>query len=174
MLKLTNPATQTKNFLGDDPGGTKVTKGHQTVNSDSDSGLDTHSLGSNGGGARETKDNGTRGTSQSESEDNRPEEPLKIETDVPKATSNQLTRNPTIVLPEKCRAKRRKMPFMGLAIRRNPDLRTVFRFYTTRWRSISSFHQKFDFEASNWMIRIFHLKITVGIKAHLDNINWNK
>ena len=148
MLKLTNPATQTKNFLGDDPGGTKVTKGHQTVNSDSDSGLDTHSLGSNGGGARETKDDGTRGTSQSESEDNRPEEPLKIETDVPKATSNQLTRNPTIVLPEKCRAKRRKMPFMGLAIRRNPDLRTVFRFYTTRWRSISSFHQKFDFEAT--------------------------
>ena len=126
MLKLTNPTTQTKNFLGDDPGGTTVTKGHQTVNSDSDSGLDTHSLGSNGGGgARETKDE-TRGASQSESEDNRPEEPLKIETDVPKTTANQLTRNPTIVLPEKCRAKRRKMPFMGLAIRRNPDLRTVF------------------------------------------------
>jgi len=125
MLKLTNPTTQTKNFLGDDPGGTTVTKGHQTVNSDSDSGLDTHSLGSNGGGgARETKDE-TRGTSQSESEDNRPEEPLKIETDVPKTTANQLTRNPTIVLPDKCRAKRRKMPFMGLAIRRNPDLSQI-------------------------------------------------
>ena len=143
MLKLTNPTTQTK-FLGDDPGGTNMTtrsgqnKNHQAVNSDSDSGLDTHSLGSNGGGvARETKDEG-RGTSQSESEDNRPdEEPLKVEnitTDVPKpaqqltvTAKSQLTRNPTIVLPEKCRAKRRTMPFMGLAIRRNPDLRTVFR-----------------------------------------------
>ena len=141
MLKLTNPTTQTK-FLGDDPGGTNMTtrsgqnKSHQAVNSDSDSGLDTHSLGSNGGGgvARETKDEG-RGTSQSESEDNRPdEEPLKIEditADVPKpaqqliTSKSQLTRNPTIVLPDKCRAKRRTMPFMGLAIRRNPDLRTV-------------------------------------------------
>lgn len=133
MLKLTNPTNQTK-FLGDDPGGTTLTKKDRTVNSDSDSGLDTHSLGSNGGsGARETKDEG-RGTSQSESEDNRPEEPLKIENDVPKATTNQLTRNTTanqltrnatIILPEKCRVKRRKMPFMGLAIRRNPDLSQI-------------------------------------------------
>lgn len=128
MLKLTNPTTQTK-FLGDDPGGTKITKNHQTVNSDSDSGLDTHSLGSNNGGGsggnREPKDDGTRGTSQSESDDNRPDDPLKIENEVSKTAENQLTRNPTIVLPEKCRAKRRKMPFMGLAIRRNPDLSQI-------------------------------------------------
>lgn len=131
MLKLTNPVGDKQKFLGDDPGGTNMTrsgqKSHQTVNSDSDSGLDTHSLGSNGGVAREAKDDG-RGTSQSESEENRPEEPLRIEPEVskpPVIQKSQLTRNATIVLPEKCRAKRRKMPFMGLAIRRNPDLSQI-------------------------------------------------
>lgn len=137
MLKLSNTNGEKPQFkpIGDDPGGTNMTRSgqkvHQVVNSDSDSGLDTHSLGSNGGGgaregaAREVKDG-------PDGEKNRPEDNLEsgnqIESEVKENLTNEkaeITRNATIIVPDKCRAKRRKMPFMGLAIRRNPDLSQI-------------------------------------------------
>lgn len=111
MLKLSNQTTVGE-IRADDPGGTiehemtpSPVKSH-VVNSDSDSGLDTHSLGS----AKNDESLGRVAVEQNKLPEETAEKP-------PKTQVTQKSKNE--------KPKRRKMPNMGLAIRRNPDLSQI-------------------------------------------------
>lgn len=112
MLKLSNQTTVGE-IRADDPGGTidetpSPVKSH-VVNSDSDSGLDTHSLGS----AKNDESLGRVAVEQNKLPEETAEKP-------PKTQVTQKSQKPKNEKP-----KRRKMPNMGLAIRRNPDLSQI-------------------------------------------------